>query len=227
MFSKTSRVFRHFAHTIMPPRRTRDERAAIQIMFRAGFQPWRISRRLGIPYETVRRWIGRGNDTDERPRRRVSTRTIRRAMMMLCVGETLRSSARILGISHMTVWRRARRLERNRRGFIPYKIRRRLRLNTVQKQKRLNYIQALGASRWPRFRRLRNKIYFDQKPWQLGHYPNRQNNRCWRRNRRNVRTYSMDQHPTTLHCLVGVNYWEGTSDVYWYTDVQQYQRGMN
>ena len=135
MFSKTSRVFRHFAHTIMPPRRTRDERAAIQIMFRAGFRPWRISRRLGIPYETVRRWIGRGNDTDERPRRRVSTRTIRRAMMMLYVGETLRSSARILGISHMTVWRRARRSERNRRGFIPYKIRRRLRLNTVQKQK--------------------------------------------------------------------------------------------
>lgn len=209
----------------MPPRRSERERGAIQLLYDNGMRPWQIHRTLHIPFPTVMRWCVRSS-TQERPRRRVAPRVIRRATHLLYHGESLRSAARRLNIDHSTIWRRVRRSILNPQGLFPYRVQRRLRLTGIKKQKRLAYIRGLGASRWPRFNRLRTKVYFDQKPWELGHHPSRQNTRCWRRNRRRITTYPMDKVPSKLHCLVAINFYAKSAQPYWYTRDERYQRGM-
>ena len=208
----------------MPPRRTNNERAAIQVLHDNGMKAWNIHLTLNIPYPTVLRWCGR-SDTRERPRQRVADRVTRRARNLLYNGSSLRTTARRLPISHSTVHRRTRRSQPNPNGIFPYKVQSRLRLNLVKKSKRLAYIRGLGTTRWTRFRRLRTKVYYDQKPWTLGHCPNRQNTRCWRQSPRLITTYPMDKRPTIVHCLVAMNYYRKSVVPYWYVNEQRYVRG--
>ena len=212
----------------MPPRLSQHIRATIQTLRDHGYTPLDISRTLGVDIRTVRRWFVRGDDIqDQRPRWVAMPRSVRRMTRMLYNGYSLRSVARRLAMGRMTVHRNARRSAANPRGLYPYKIQPRLRINAAQRTKRLAYIRGLGplGSRWARFRRLRTKMVFDQKPFKLGTPPNRQNNRSWRRTRTNIRTYPMDKNDGTVHCLAAANYW-GRSRLYWYVRRGRYQRDM-
>ena len=128
--------------------------------------------------------------------------------------------------SHVFIWQKVRRCASNPNGLYPYKAIKVLRLTIGQKAKRVAYIETMPYAN-PRslLRRLQRKLIYDEKPFELGHPPNIQNNRSWSVSYEQSEKYPMDKHPSKLMILAGISYWN-RSKLFFYIEESEYVRGI-
>ena len=74
--------------------------------------------------------------------------------------------------------------------------------------------------------RLKRKIIYDEKPFELGASPNRQSHRKWAVSREQADTCPMDEHPSKLMVMAAVG-WDLKSDLYFYVEEGEYVKGIN
>ena len=116
--------------------------------------------------------------------------------------------------------------KRNPQGIFPYKAKRRIRLTVSQKKKRLDCIKKLGYSNKTRLlNKLKKKIIYDEKHFELESFPNRQNTRFWNQNADIPgRYYIQEKHPNKIHCFATVSFF-GKSKLRWYVNERIGRRG--
>ena len=66
----------------------------------------------------------------------------------------------------------------------------------------------------------------DEKPFELGHPPNKQNNPNWARSIEEVDKYPMDKHPSKLMVMAAISYWT-KSDLFFYVIEGEYVKGTS
>ena len=191
-----------------------------------GCSIYEISKELKIPYNTVKKWYERETINDKpRTRQYVSDKHVRAMKRDLVKTKSLRVTAKAFGHSHEFVRKKVRRSAANPNGLYPYKPIKVLRLTVGQKRKRMEYINAMPwkyASRL--LKRLQRKIIYDEKPFELGHPPNVQNNRQWALSREETEQYPMDKCPSKLMVMAAIG-WNVKSDLYFYIIEGEYVRG--
>ena len=126
--------------------------------------------------------------------------------------------------SHETVRKLVRRSASNPNGIYPYKTQKKMRITGKQKQKRLNYLNALPSNRHALMLRLKRRIIYDEKPFELGKQPNRQNCRQWRESAGDVDEFPNDKYPTKIHVMAAVSYY-GKSKLHWYLKKSKFVKG--
>ena len=146
-------------------------------------------------------------------------------MRDLTSNASLRDTAKD-GVSHEYVRTKVRRSAANPNGLYPYRRRKVLRLTVLHKKKRIDYIAAMPYNApWRSLNRLKGKIIYDEKPFELGKPPNTQNNRYWADCIDKVVLYPMDKYPSKLHAMAVISYFD-KGDIKWYHNETTYKRGI-
>ena len=211
----------------MPARTPIRDRYAIIALKHRGWGIAKIAKELKMYYHTVELWYNRGTVEDKpRTAKYVSEREIRAMGRDLKKTESLRITGKGYGHSHEFVRKKVRRSAANPHGLYPYKPIKMLRLTIGQKRKRKEYIMTMPYTNHNRLlSRLKRKIIYDEKPFELGAPPNPQNHRKWAVSRDQADTYPMDKHPSKLMVMAAVG-WAVKSDLYFYVVEGQYVKGM-
>ena len=90
----------------------------------------------------------------------------------------------------------------------------------------MEYIMTMPYNNHNRLlRRLKRKIIYDEKPFELGAPPNIQNHRKWAVSRDQADTYPMDKHPSKLMVMEAIG-WDVKSDLFFYVEEGYYVKGM-
>ena len=127
-----------------------------------------------VSISTVLRWYNRpfGNLSDKIRRKTKLSQKFKRCLKrILSTTNSLRKTAKLKNISHSTVWRLCRRCKKTKGDLFPYKYQSKLRLSPLQRKKRLNYLKKyqFGDAQLKQF------IFVDEKSFEIGHIPNKQN----------------------------------------------------
>ena len=211
----------------MPPRTPLRDRYAILALKDRGWSIRKIANEMNLRYQVVERWYNRETVNDiPRTGKYVSDREVRAMGRSLQKTESLRTTGKEFGHSHEFVRQKVRRSAANPHGLFPYKPIKVLRLTIGQKRKRKEYINTMPWKNHNRLlSRLKRKIIYDEKPFELGAPPNRQNHRKWAKSREQAEKYPMDKHPSKLMVMAAVG-WDVKSDLYFYVVEGEYVKGL-
>ena len=185
-----------------------------------------IAKLLELPYNSVKTWYNRDTVNDKaRNMKYVSDRDLRKMKRDLKETRSLRKTGKLHGHSHVFISQKCRRSAANPNGLYPYRCIKTLRLTVGQKAKRVAYIQTMPyQNKRSLLRRLQRKLIYDEKPFELGHPPNKQTNPNWAENIEQVDQYPMDKHPSKLMIMAAITYWT-KSDLYIYVIESKYVKG--
>ena len=189
-------------------------RHAIQVLKNLGWSKGQISKHLGVSkYETVERWFNRESVKDKpRNQKLISERKLNNIKKDISddnVG-SLRKVAIKNKVSPSKVYKVMRRNAKNKQGMFPYKSKPKLRLTQLQKQQRISYVNGFPQCLQIIIIELKRRIGYDEKPFEIGKSPNRQNRQFWSTNAHNVpqRYQFKDKKRTTIHCFAAINYYK-------------------
>jgi hypothetical protein len=210
----------------MPPRITLGQRQAIKALYNRGWGIYKIAQSLKLGYKTVKLWANRTTMTDKpRNMKPISLRTLHKMKKDLIATKSLRKTAKRHGYSHEFIRKKLRRSAANPHGLYPYKSQQVLRLSKSQKEKRINYIKTMPYDNATELlSRLKRKVIYDEKPFELGHPPNKQTNRQWSYNTDDLDTYPMDKNPNKIHVMASITYFN-KSKLFWYLEEDTYKKG--
>ena len=211
----------------MPPRTGIALRHTIQFLKSKGKGIYEISKIVNKPYNTVKRWYDRKGAYDKaRNFKSVTDRQVRQMRRDLNTNKSLRRTGLQHNCSHEFVRQKVRRSAANPHGLYPYKPTKILRLTALQKRKRVDYIKTMPYEQPNKLlNRMKSKVIFDQKPWELGKPPNVQTNRCWVESYDQVQEYPKDKHPTKIHTMAAISYYD-RSKLDWYIEEGEHVRGI-
>jgi transposase len=206
-----------------------EDRHAIRSLHRKGHSINSIASIMGSSWRTARRWSRRSSVRDlARTPLQNGTKKEKNCRILLKRGYSLRRTATEVGISAGTVRKLCRRSQKHPSGLFPYKAIRKLRLKVAQRQKRVQYVNTVvGSCRENTIRKLKQRIVYDEKKWEVGCVPNKQNTRFWNETGDNEdRTFSVDSYPSTIHVFAAISYFD-KSGLRWYVADTQSQRKFN
>lgn len=206
----------------MPKRIRERTRYTIAELYDRGWTKSAISLELHVNRKTVDRWCVR-NSCQDLPRRRskvpVTPRLIRLWERKLCQGNTMRQLSRESGVNYSTLRKSVRRTRINKNGLYPYKPQPCLDLNAQQTAKRAAYVRTFSLSNGTRLlQQLMRLIFYDETWFELDAPPNKQNKRCWARNRNTSRRrYKKRKQSVKVHSFMAIS-WFGKSEIRWYVE---------
>lgn len=220
----------------MPKRVDKSTRHAI-IALKKKNPSWnrnKVSKKLKISWDTANRWWGEDSIKEKGRRTKQLTEGQKSFIIKnLKSGESLRSCAKKFGqkfnfsISYQKVYSIARKSKQNTGGLYPYKLQLKCSLSEKQVQQRRNYMFKFPHVQDSFKRFIQKRIIYDEKPFQLGKPPNKQNNRYWNENNDiQNRIYSSKKSPTTIEVFAAISYF-GKSNIRFYIEENTYKRGVN
>lgn len=165
-----------------------------------------IAKELNLPWKTVDFWV-KADGVEDKPRRAkpISDRETRLVKRNMAKGATLREEGRRINRSASFVHKKVRKSVENKDGLFPYKSVYEIELSRRDKERRVAF-----ANSFPydddelMMNELKLKYWYDEKKWELGKPPNKQNVRYWQRppRRRGIGYYPQYTHLQQLSIAV-------------------------